>query len=162
MLRQTFAAALLLCPQMLPAQDWSGEYKGYFVCDHVQDGDFSQIGRPLSLKIKQDGNALVAQAEAVVGETDDGSPSLYRGELVSSTAVGDTQAGYLEACTGAFDYKELVRIFPATTGGATFGFAADTIFYTKDLPGLEGQLMIESCKWAMERVSTEVPEINGC
>ncbi|MEM1362938.1 MAG: hypothetical protein AAGF94_14695 [Pseudomonadota bacterium] len=154
----------LLAASSISAQepfDWTGEYEGYLVCSHVEDNAFGQFSSPFSVRIQQNGRDLIADAGAIVEATDASPPSVYRGELVMNDS-GDVQAGYLEECNARFAYRELVRIFPATPKEHDFGFAADTIFVTKELPGAEGRLMVEQCHWALTRVSTEVPDLEEC
>lgn len=140
---------------------WTGDYEGYVVCSHVEDNAFGQFLCPFRVRILQDSRNLCEDPVSIVETADAGQPSVYRGKLVVND-TGDIQAGYLEECDARFDYQELVRIFPTTLSAALFGIAADTVFMTKDLPGAEGHLMAEQCRWALTKVSAEAPDIRVC
>ncbi|WP_108882330.1 hypothetical protein [Anderseniella sp. Alg231-50] len=164
-MKNTIATCLVLALSSLPAAaegfSWTGTYEGHFVCDHVNGGAAGGFSRSFLANIRHTGTSLDVETFAVISPETKGKPSLYRGK-VQEIAGGKVMAGYLEACKGRFDYKELVRIFPATSAGQSFSFAADTIFTTEALPGAEGRLVVESCKWALKRVSAEVPEFEAC
>ena len=159
------APALVFCACALPvaAQPASltGTYEGHFVCDRVISGSAGGFSRQFSAHIRQTGERIDMETFALISPETRGKPSLYAGKLQDS-AGGAVVSGYLEACKGRFDYKEMVRIFPATTSGSAFSFAADTIFVSSALPGAEGKLLVESCKWALKRVSSDAPEFETC
>ncbi|WP_281929559.1 hypothetical protein [Roseibium album] len=142
------------------AFSWTGSYEGFVACDRVMNGAPSTFGRALALHFVQDGNVL-----HIATEIDDPSlgnkASLYNG-LVMASPAGDFTSGYLEACQSRFPYKELIRIFPASTTSDEFGFSASTVFVTDSLPGAEGALLVENCRWSATRVSREVPKIKKC
>ena len=140
---------------------WNGRYEGYVVCDRVADGVGSNFGLSVVAEVLQDGDELHL---AIGGGSDTGDStqnSLYRGQIRGS-ATGEMESGFLETCRPDFPYRELVRIFPAVPTQERFGFAADSIFVSDMLPGAEGSLVVESCKWALNRVSREAPEIDVC
>lgn len=164
-MKKTVVAGLLLALSGLPASpegfSWNGTYEGHFVCDHLNGSAAGGFSRSFVTHIRHDGTNLDVETFALISPETRGKPSLYRGR-VQEIAGGKVMAGYLEACKGRFDYKELVRIFPATSTDQSFSFAADTIFVTEALPGAKGRLVVESCKWALKRVSAEVPEFEAC
>jgi hypothetical protein len=53
----------------------------------------------------------------------------------------------------------LQRIETSAAGGR---FDAEAIFFSDDLPSLEGDLNLETCKWAYARVSTARPDVPEC
>ncbi|MCP4383678.1 MAG: hypothetical protein GY798_20060 [Hyphomicrobiales bacterium] len=165
MIRHAIVAATMLAMATGAAGgepfSWTGTYDGFFACDRLTDGVASSFGRPWTIDIVQTGDRIDMAARAVVDPAEGTSTGLYRGAVQESPS-GDTVSGYLEFCTGSFEHKELVRIFPATTTGETFGFAADTVFVSQEAPGVAGKLVVESCKWAMHRVSTEAPAFDPC
>ena len=138
---------------------WTGTYQGFFVCDNVTAGVPSNFGRSMTLHIHQDSDVLNVEIDSVVDASVGGS--LYHG-LVTRSPAGDIESGFLEVCRPSFPYKELVRIFPAGTTGDGFGFSADTVFVTDGLPGIEGKLVVESCKWSLDRIKSEVPDFETC
>ncbi|MCP4385150.1 MAG: hypothetical protein GY798_27695 [Hyphomicrobiales bacterium] len=165
MIRHTIVAAALLVMATGAEADapfsWTGTYDGFFACDRLTDGVASSFGLPWTIDIVQTGDRIDMAARAAVDPAEGTSTGRYRGAVQESPA-GDAVSGYVEFCAGTFTHKELVRIFPATTTGETFGFAADTVFVSQEVPGIEGKLVVESCKWAMRRVSTEVPAFDPC
>lgn len=164
-MKRMFVAGLLCSLVSLPATaepiSWTGTYEGHFVCDHINGRAAGGFSRAFQAHVRHDGTALDVETFALISPETKGKPSLYSGK-VQDIAGGQVMAGYLEACKGRFDYKELVRIFPASGVGQSFSFAADTIFITEALPGAEGRLVVESCKWALKRTSTDVPEFETC
>ncbi len=143
------------------AFSWTGTYEGMFACDDVTDGRASSFGRDMKVQIVQEDDRLTVHTGAVVDSATGTSTSIYTG-VVKDSANGDVSSGYLEICWSSFAYKELLRIFPAATDEENFGFAADTIFVSDSLPGAEGALVVESCKWSLKRVSTQKPDIAAC
>lgn len=143
------------------AFSWTGTYEGLFACDDVTNGRASSFGRDMKVEIVQEGEKLTVHTGAVVDDATGTSTSIYTG-TVRDSAKGDVSSGYLEVCRSSFPYKELLRIFPATTDRDNFGFAADTIFISESLPGAEGDLVVESCKWSLKRISTDRPDIESC
>lgn len=163
-MHKVLAAALFLAMSTSVSAEeafsWTGSYEGFVACDRVMNGVPSTFGRALELHFVQDGNVL-----HVATEIDDPSlgdkASLYNG-LVMASPAGDFTSGYLEACRSRFPYKELIRIFPAGTTSDKFGFSASTVFVSDRLPGAEGDLLVENCRWSATRVSGEVPKIKRC
>ena len=140
---------------------WSGTYEGFFVCDDVTAGAPGTFGRPLRIRVAQDGDSLTVATEAVVAKTTGESSAVYSGKVIADK-TGTMVSGYLEVCWSDFAYSEIMRLFPASTGREPFGFSASTVFVTEALPGAEGDLVVESCMWSMTRVSTEAPDIKSC
>ncbi len=140
---------------------WTGRYEGITVCDSITEGVPSAFQIPFVIELVQTGDRvdMDTRSEGPIG----GAPGTqrYRGS-VRSSPDGEIVSGYVEACGGSFDYQELVRIFPAATSPDSFSFAADTVFVSTDVPGSEGDLVVQSCKWSMTRVSTEAPTIQRC
>ena len=139
---------------------WTGSYEGFVVCDRVMDGVPSTFGRALELHFVQDGDVLHL-ATGIDDPSLGNKPSLYSG-LVMASPAGDFTSGFVEACQSRFPYKELVRIFPAGTQAEKFGFSASTVFISDSLPGAEGALLVESCRWSATRVTTKEPKIQRC
>ena len=153
--------SLIAAPAAAEGFSWTGSYEGHFVCDDVTAGAAGGFSRPFEARIIHSGSDIDVAVSAVVEPSVGASPSRYRGKL-QETAGGAVMSGYLEVCSGRFEYKEMVRIFPATNTGKTFSFAADTIFVTEALPGADGKLVVEACKWALKRVATETPDFQPC
>jgi len=144
------------------AADFSltGTYDGFFVCDHIAGGAGGGFGRAMTMEIVQTGDRIALRNTVKVDPAAPESHTLYRGRVVAG--AGGSISGYAEVCGGSFPHKELVRIFPASPSRDPFSFAADTVFVSEAVPGAGDKLVVESCKWALARVSTEVPEFDAC
>lgn len=138
----------------------TGTYEGFFVCDNVADGRSGAFGRPMTMAVVQSGDVIAMRNTVAVDPSGPPSHTLFRGRVAAD--AGGAVAGYVEACGGSFPHKELVRIFPASPSRAPFSFAADTVFVSDGVPGLSAGLVVESCKWALTRVSTETPMVEVC
>jgi len=163
--RNALAGCLLLVLSVATARaeatfSWTGSYEGYVVCDRVMDGVPSTFGRALELHFVQDGN-VINIATGIDDPSLGTKPSLYHG-LVMTSPSGEFESGFIEACKSRFPYKELIRLFPASTQSKPFGFSASTVFVSDSLPGSEGDLLVESCRWSATRVSTAEPKIQKC
>ncbi len=138
----------------------TGTYRGFFVCDHVADGAGGGFGRAMTMAIVQSGDRIDMRNTVAVDPTDPESHTLYRGRVAAD--AGGAASGYAEVCGGSFPHTELVRIFPASPTREPFSFAADTVFVSEAVPGVGDKLVVESCKWALTRVSMETPEFEAC
>lgn len=150
----------LATPVLAEEPSLSGTYSGSVVCDRTENGRPGTFQLALDLRIRQDGERLDlatwSEAEVAAGTR---VASLYTGKA----AIADgSVSGYVMACKPDFAYDEIVRILPALPEGDTFTFAAETIFITEMLPGREGDLILESCRWAMVRTGTDVPDFEAC
>jgi hypothetical protein len=141
--------------------DWTGTYQGFVACDDVTAGAGGSFGVQMTLEIVQTGERIDARNTVEVVPSQGASHTLYRGRAMTSSA-GDTVSGYIEACDATFPHKEMVRIFPASIDREPFGVAADTVFVSEAVPGEEGKLVAESCKWSLKRTSTERPSFDRC
>ena len=140
---------------------WTGKYQGYVVCDRMRDGSGANFRVEVSVGIVQQEDIVHVSVSSKFDGKGRPPNSLYHG-VVRESRSGDMQSGFLEACRPSFPYKELVRVFPATPSPTSFGFAADSIFISDRMPGAEGELVTESCKWALDRVSVQAPKIEFC
>ncbi|MEM9360395.1 MAG: hypothetical protein AAGB04_29815 [Pseudomonadota bacterium] len=154
--------ALLIVASPVLADDLSltGTYSGVVACERTENGLPGIFRLDLDIRVRQSGDRLdvatwTAEDEALQRRT----ASLYSGKAV---AANGQVSGYLTACRPDFEYVETIRILPTVKTQADFGFAADTIFVTESLPGREGHLIVESCRWIMTRNSTDVPEMQTC
>ena len=79
----------LCCPDVgsSAAEDsfsWTGHYKGFFVCDHVEAGVASNYGRIFELHIVQYGNALHIGTGTAAQAAGGKETSLYHGLVMRS------------------------------------------------------------------------------
>jgi hypothetical protein len=154
--------AVLMAAAPATAADVSltGTYEGFFVCDHIAGGEAGGFGRAMTMEVVQTGDRIAMRNTVKVDPAAPESHTLYRGR-VAADAAGSI-SGYAEVCGGTFPHKELVRIFPASPSREPFSFAADTVFVSEAVPGIGDKLVVESCKWALTRVSPETPEFEAC
>lgn len=141
--------------------DWTGTYRGVVACDDVTAGAGGSFGAQMTLEIVQTGERIDARNTVEVVPSQGASHTSYRGKAMAN-ADDNTVSGYLEVCDATFPHKEMVRIFPASTDREPFGFATDTVFVSEAVPGKEGKLVAESCKWSLKRISTERPSFEPC
>ncbi|MEM8818728.1 MAG: hypothetical protein AAGE90_04260 [Pseudomonadota bacterium] len=155
--------AVLLSPGIAASADeasLTGSYSGIVACDRTEDGRPGVFQLALQIRVLQEGERLhiatwTAEDEALQRK----KPSLYAGKA----AVADGMvSGYARVCRPDFAYEELLRILPARAEGGALSFSADTVFVTEALPGREGSLITESCRWVMVRDSAEPPELERC
>lgn len=144
------------------AADFSltGAYEGFFVCDHIAGGEGGGFGRAMTMEIVQTGDEIAMRNAVAVDPAGPASHTLFRGRVASD--AGGSVSGYAEVCGGTFPHKELIRISPASTSREPFSFAADTVFVSEAVPGMGDRLVVETCKWALTRVSIEAPEFEAC
>ena len=138
----------------------TGSYSGIVACERTEDGRPGVFQLRLDIRVLHEGDQLhiatwTAEDEALKRR----KASLYKGKAV--TADGRI-SGYVTACRPDFDYQESVRILPALPTENGLSFAAETIFITEALPGREGHLIVESCRWVMVRKSAETPTMERC
>lgn len=138
----------------------TGTYEGFVVCDDTTGGEGGAFGRAMTIDVVQTGDAIVMRNTVAVDPAGPMSHTLYRGRV--AVAAGGAISGYVEACGATFPHTELVRIVPASPARVPFGFAADTIFVSDAVPGSGGKLVAESCKWALTRLSADVPMFEAC
>lgn len=155
-------AALLTTGAALAADGFSlsGTYEGFFVCDDVTDGAGGAFGRAMTMEVVQSGDGIVLRNTVAVDPAGPESHTLFRRRVVAD--AGGSLSGYAEVCGGTFPHKEMVRILPASPARTPFSFAADTIFVSEAVPGVGAKLVVESCKWALTRVSAEPPQFAPC
>jgi hypothetical protein len=154
------AAFLPAVPASAAEFSLTGTYEGFFVCDHIVGGAGGGFGRAMTMEIVQTGDVIAMRNTVKVDPTGPESHTLFRGRV--AVDAGGAISGYAEVCGGTFPHKELVRIFPASPSRAPFSFAADTVFVAETVPSIGDKLVVESCKWALTRVSAEVPKFEAC
>ena len=138
----------------------TGTYSGVVACERTENGLPGVFQLDLDIRVRQNGDRLdIATWTAEDEELQRRTASLYSGKV--SVANGQV-SGYAAVCRPDFEYIETVRIIPSVETAVDFSFAADTVFVTEALPGREGHLIVESCRWVMTRNSTEVPEMETC
>ena len=159
-MKRLLVLLLLAVPAKAQEASFTGTYRGLIACDRTADGRPGTFSLELDVRMLEDGDRLSLATWSAEDEASGArEPSLYDGEVRKADG---RVSGYLRACAPDFDYQELIRIKPAIPDEDGFSFSADTVFVSKDLPGSEGQLMVESCRWVMKRVSSESPDMSRC
>ncbi|MES0880518.1 hypothetical protein [Roseibium sp. SCP14] len=155
-------AFLLAIVAATPAAGFSltGTYKGVVACDSTTAGEASTWGWNIELLIVQDGSDLRVDYKYVDTAEFGAEFTLYSGKAATS-ADGSVVSAYFKACDASFPADELVRIAPTSTKDKQFGFAADSIWASDQVPNLPG-LTVQSCRWSLSRTSTEAPTVKAC
>jgi hypothetical protein len=153
-------AAAAATPAVAAEFSLTGTYQGFFVCDHSAGGAGGGFGRAMTMEIVQTGDRIAMRNTVAVDPSGPESHTLFRGRVAAD--AGGAVSGYAEVCDSTFPHKELIRILPASPTRAPFSFAADTVFVSEAVPGIGDELVVESCKWALTRVSTETPAFEAC
>lgn len=160
MKRLVLLFAMLAAPALAEELSLTGSYSGVVACERTQDGRPGVFQLQLDIRVLQEGDHLhiatwTAEDEALQRK----KASLYAGKA----AIADGRvSGYAQACRPDFDYIETVRILPAMPVGSDLSFSAETIFITEALPGREGSLIVESCRWVMVRENAAPPDMERC
>ncbi len=155
-----FALIALASAAAADTPNLTGTYNGIVACDRTQEGRPGVFRLELDIRVLQKDRELYIATWAAEDESQiRKKASLYKGSAV----VADGRvSGYASVCQPDFEYKELVRIYPAMPKEGALSFSADTVFVTENLPNREGELIVESCRWVMTRTSDETPEMRTC
>lgn len=138
----------------------SGKYEGVVACDSTTAGEATTWGWKIELLIVQEGTDLRVDYKYVDTAEYGAQYTLYSGKSALS-ADGSVISAYFNACDASFPASELVRMAPSATTGKSFSFTADSIWVSDQVPNLPG-LTVQSCRWSLNRVSTETPEVRAC
>ncbi|MCV0425946.1 MAG: hypothetical protein K5905_10765 [Roseibium sp.] len=162
LLKTTQTAILLFAIAATPAAAFSltGTYKGVVACDSTTAGEASTWGWNIELLMVQDGADLRVDYKYVDAAELGNEYTLYSGKAAAS-ADGSVISAYFKSCNASFPADELVRIAPTSTKVKDFGFAADSIWASDQVPNLPG-LTVQSCRWSLTRTSADVPTVRTC
>ncbi len=139
----------------------SGRYEGVVACDSTTAGKAWSWGRSIELVILQkEAELLVEYKYTDKAEQAGKEYTLYSGKMTTSSD-GSVVSAYFNACEASFPALELVRMFPTSTSNDPFNFAADSVWASDQVPNLPG-LTVQSCRWALDRVSSETPTVRPC
>jgi hypothetical protein len=155
-------AILLFLLAAAPASAFSltGKYEGVVACDSTTAGSASTWGWKIEVLIVQEGTDLKVEYKYVDTAEYGAEFTLYSGKAALSPD-GSVISAYFNACDASFPAKELVRIFPSATSGKPFSLTADSIWVSDHVPNLPG-LTVQSCRWSLNRVSTDTPTVRAC
>jgi hypothetical protein len=140
------------------AFDLTGTWQGILICNDNAGGNQVNFVRDDRVEISQEGDRLRFRRAS-----QDGTESfLYEGRAVPIDGADRFEA-LVTACGGNIEVQEMVRLRRALTlEDGTGTFDAESIFAASDLPGLEGTLLISSCRYAYSRESSEDPAVPSC
>jgi hypothetical protein len=148
------------------AVDLTGTWEGTVVCDELLGGEYVNfVDTDAFFEIVQEDNTfrMAYRSPDAEGEEQVADDLLYEGVIqeVKGSIYSEAIAGI---CGGDYEAQEIVRLRRILTTGeeAAGRFDAESIFFSDDVPGFEGVLDFLSCKYAYDRVSTEVPELPEC
>lgn len=147
-------------PTSAHAFELTGLYEGTTSCDSTTDGDAWSWGSAVRVAIQQDGQDLEIDYQYIDTSEYGKEYALYLGKMAIS-GDGAIVSGFFAACGGTFPAQELVRMFPTPTKDAPFSFAADSIWVSQAVPNRPG-LTVQSCRWALRRVSLDKGPIRAC
>ena len=140
--------------------DLTGTWKASYTCEGTSEGE------PLAESFDFEARVVQKGARIRVDYNDRGVASVYQGVVQPMQPGENFLTGIVQACGGGYRFEELIRIKNAYTfeeeDGFTGSMAGDSIFVTRDFPGFEGDLEIDTCVYAFNRVSTEKPEVAKC
>lgn len=159
----TAGGALLAASGAALAQDaidLTGTYEATYTCEGTFDGEPFVESLTFEALVLQRGRHIRLQYD------DDGASSVYEGVVNPIEPGGAFLQGVVQVCGGDFDFEELLRIengyeFEAEDG-VDASFNGLSIFVTRDFPGDEGALDIETCVYAFNRTSATRPSVPRC
>jgi hypothetical protein len=140
--------------------DLTGTWQGAQICDELTAGEFADfVVVDNLLRAVQDGDRL---RFVYVGDLEDIADDLVYEGVIQTVEGSDHFEALAGICGGDYKAEELVRLGRIETSADDGRFDAESIFFSDDLPSLEGDLNFETCKWTYERVSTEPPDVPKC
>ena len=140
--------------------DLTGTWEGEKVCDQLNGGEFHNFVQVDDvLHIIQDGDTF----RFVDLGTQPGIPDdLVREGVVQNVEGNNNLEALAGICGGDYKAQEIVRLRRIEISETEAHFDAEFIFFTEDFLLFEGNRIFATCKWAFERVSTELPEVPRC
>ena len=151
---------IALIPAPASAFSLSGQYEGVVACDSTTAGTPGSWGRNIRVAIVHEKAELRVEYKYTDKAELGREYTLYNGKAAVSPDSTIVSA-YFYACDASFPALELVQMFPSSTASDPFVFAADSIWVSDQVPNLPG-LTVQSCRWSLQRVSTETPEVRSC
>ena len=138
--------------------DLTGTWEGIQVCDDSQAG--------VQVNFVADDRVEITQQDGLLRlrrVTQDGADSLlYDGPVVALVSSERFEA-MVSVCGGSYKAKEMVRLRRVQVNEDGSGsFDAESLYESADAPGVEGDQIFGTCKWAYERVSTSNPRVPRC
>ena len=145
------------------AQDGSeasltGIWEGIYVCDDSQAGVQVNFVAEDRVEITQKDGLLRLRRV-----TQDGADSLLYEGPVAALVSSERFEAMVSVCGGSYEAQEMVRLRRVQVNDDGSGsFDAESLYESADAPGVEGDQIFGTCKWAYERVSTSNPRVPRC
>jgi len=136
----------------------AGTWKGLQVCDDNRGGNQANFVADDRVEITQTGQSIRPRRVA-----QDGARALiYEGRVAPITNSARVEA-LVSVCGGAYVAQEMLRLRRVLANADGSGsFDAESLYQSSAVPGLEGTLIVGTCKWAYQRVSTDDPGVPAC
>ena len=136
----------------------TGIWEGILVCDDSQAGVQVNFVAEDRVEITQQDGLLRLRRV-----TQDGADSLLYEGPVTALASSERFEAMVSVCGGSYKAKEMVRLRRVQVNEDGSGsFDAESLYESADAPGVEGDQIFGTCKWAYERVSTSNPRVPRC
>ena len=130
----------------------TGIWEGILVCDDSQAG--------VQLNFVADDRVEITQQDGLLRLRR--ASLLYEGP-VTALASSERFEAMVSVCGGSYKAKEMVRLRRVQVNEDGSGsFDAESLYESADAPGVEGDQIFGTCKWAYERVSTSNPRVPRC
>jgi hypothetical protein len=138
--------------------DLTGTWEGEKVCDQFSDGEFRNfvLVDDVLLIIQDDDTFRFVDLLGTQVPDD----IVYEG-VIQAVDGSDQFEALAGICGGDFNAEEVVRLRRINISEDVASFDAESIFFTEDFE-FEGDRIFATCKWAYERVSTELPDVPEC
>ena len=136
----------------------TGIWEGIYVCDDSQAGvQVNFVAEDLVEITEKDGLLRLRRV------TEDGATFLLYEGPVAALASSERFEAMVSVCGGSYTAKEMVRLRRVQVNEDGSGsFDAESLYESADAPGVEGDQIFGTCKWAYERVSTSNPRVPRC
>ena len=136
----------------------TGIWEGILVCDDSRAG--------VQLNFVANDRVEITQQEGLLRlrrVTQGGADFLlYEGPVVALVSSERFEA-MVSVCGGSYKAKEMVRLRRVQVNEDGSGsFDAESLYESADAPGVEGDQIFGTCKWAYKRVSTSNPRVPRC
>jgi hypothetical protein len=140
--------------------DLTGTWEGEKICDQLNEGEFRNF-------VQVDDVLLVIQDGDTFRFVDLGTQPEIPDDLVYEGVIQNVEgSNNLEAlagiCGGDYNAQAIIRLRRIAISETEASFDAESVFFTEDFLLFEGNRIFATCKWAYERVSTELPEVPRC
>jgi hypothetical protein len=141
--------------------DLTGTWEGEKICDQLNEGESRNFVLVDDvLLVIQDGDTF-RFVDLLGTQPEIPDDIVYEGVIQNVEGSNNLEA-LAGICGGDFKAQEIVRLRRIAISETEAHFDAESVFFTDDFLLFEGNRIFATCKWAYERVSTELPEVPRC